>query len=294
MKMQSQSPFQLCKVQIEQFHRDGYLILPGFYDLETEIIPILQGIHEIIGILIKKYGLPIAHPAFSPEAFDSGYQALIAYDRKIGGDVYDAVKHLPSFLRLLSSTKNEQLVQSLRNSSLVGTPAGNYGIRIDNPSEDRFKTFWHQDYPSHFRSIDGLVLWAPLVPITSDLGPVELLVGSHVEGLARLELRNKNLGQPTSYQEAANNYKICQEESYLEKYPRISPLSSPGDLVIFDFLLVHQSGANISSRSRWSMQFRYFNYHNPLGQKISWAGSLAAGKRIEDTHPEIVHKENFP
>ena len=52
-----------------------------------------------------------------------------------------------------------------------------------------------------------------------------------------------------------------------------------------DFLTLHQSGQNVSDRSRWSMQFRYFNFADPVGVDIAWAGSYAAGMKFEDILP---------
>lgn len=47
----------LTDAQVEEFNRNGVLILKGFYDLERDIRPIQQAIYEIIGLLIAKYKL---------------------------------------------------------------------------------------------------------------------------------------------------------------------------------------------------------------------------------------------
>ena len=93
-------PPVLSAEQVAQYHEDGFLCLRGFYDLAAEVAPIQHGIHQIIGALIRKCGLPVAQLPFQPATFDSGYQELIAHDRKIGGEVYDAVKQIPAFVRL--------------------------------------------------------------------------------------------------------------------------------------------------------------------------------------------------
>src|SRR5687768_8096093 len=93
--------------EIAQFHDNGYLVKRGFYDLVTEIEPIQWGIYQILGLLIDKHGLSIKQQPFSPETFDSGYAELIAANRKYGGELYDAVKQIPAFVRLVGSTKHE-------------------------------------------------------------------------------------------------------------------------------------------------------------------------------------------
>jgi len=77
------------------------------------------------------------------------------------------------------------------------------------------------------------------------------------------------------------------EAERLAKYEIVAPCTNPGDLVLMDFLTLHQSGANISDRPRWSMQFRYFNFCDPIGIDIAWAGSYAAGQKFEDILPDL-------
>jgi hypothetical protein len=38
------------------------------------------------------------------------------------------------------------------------------------------------------------------------------------------------------------------------------------------------------------MQLRYFNYRDPLGQRIGWKGSFAAGESFSDILPELAVK----
>lgn len=172
----------LTKDQLAEFHRNGVLILKGFYNLDRDIRPIQQAIYEIIGLVVSKYELPISRPAFLPEFFDAGFQQLIALNRAYGSEIYDAIKQIPDFIRLVSHPVHEQLFRELRSGSIPAIAAGGYGMRIDNPNEDRFRANWHQEYPAQLRSLDGLVYWSPLVPIKEDLGPVEFCLGSQVEG----------------------------------------------------------------------------------------------------------------
>lgn len=269
--------------QIEEFNLNGVLILRSFYDLTTEIEPIQYAIHRIIAILINKYHLPIQQLPFSRENFDSGYQELIAYDRQIGGDVYDAIKQIPGFIRLVSSANHDTIFSQLRQTDLLGIAAAGYGIRIDNPLEDKYQAPWHQDYPAQFRSLDGLVFWSSLVPITQSLGPVEFCIGSHKDGLVPVYTNDpKNPDKSGAYALTIKN-----EETLIASYPQIAPVTQAGDLIIIDFLTLHRSGLNLSERSRWSMQMRYFNFTEPTGIKIGWKGSFASGVKVEEVHPKL-------
>lgn len=274
----------LTPAQIDQFNADGFLMLKNFYDIETEITPILRDIHKIIGIIIAKEKLPIEQLPFAPETFDSGYQSLIAHNRRLGAVVYDAVKQIPAFVRLTASEKHDGLMQELRGTDLPAVAAGGYGIRIDNPFEEKFRANWHQDYPSQLRSLDGLVFWSPLVELTEDLGPLQIAVASHKKGLAPLWSRDPDNPEKTG----AYALRLAHENETLAPYAKVQGLASPGDLLVIDYLNLHASGFNRGARSRWSMQMRYFNFREPTGQSYDWVGSFAAGKDIRTVHPGLI------
>jgi hypothetical protein len=275
---------QLTEEQLEEFKREGYLKLENFYDLKNEIEPIQFGIWKIISLLLKKYKIPFSDRIFSPETFDYGYRELIASNRKYGGEVYDAVKQIPAFMRLFSLQKNELLFSQIRNTDMSGIAALGYGIRIDNPNEEKYRSLWHYEYRDQLRSVDGVVFWSPLVPITDELGPVQISPKSHQSGLRRSYLRDPENPDKTG----AYAMRIENETELLKQYGIVAPLSKPGDLVLMDFLTLHSSGKNISNRSRWSMQFRYFNFSDPTGIKINWTGCVANGIKLKDVHPELI------
>ena len=274
----------LSHEQIEQFNEEGFLVIKGFYDLSAEIEPIQYGIWKIINLLIRKFHIPVQELPFSPRTFDHGYRELIAENRRYGGLVYDAVKQIPAFMRLFSLQKNELLFSQMRGTDMPGIAALGYGIRIDNPNEEKYRSLWHYEYRDQLRSVDGIVFWSPLVPIVEGLGPVQICPGSHKGGLRRSYLKDPENPDKTG----AYAMRIENEAELLKQYGVIAPLSEPGDLVLMDFLTLHSSGKNISSRSRWSMQFRYFNYNDPTGIRINWTGCVMNGVQLKDVHPELV------
>lgn len=273
----------LTAEQRESFARDGLLVLRGFYDLGAEIGPIQRGIHIVIGQIMKRHGQEDFRVPFDPLRFDDGYQALIAADRARGGEVYDAVKQIPAFIRLLGDQRHEALFLELRPGALPGIAAGGYGIRIDNPNEERFRAAWHQEYPSQLRSIDGLVFWSPLLEVTQERGPVCFCPGSHRAGPLPVLTRDPDHPDKTG----AYGVRLQNERALLARYPQVAPLTAPGDLVVIDFLTLHASGANVSDRSRWTLQFRYFNFADPVGLRHGWKGSFAAGVDFRHIHPEL-------
>jgi hypothetical protein len=272
----------LTSRQVKQFKRDGVIVIPNFYK-EQEIVQIQRGIYGVIGQIMKKNDVADIRSPFSALTFDDGYLSLIKQNRAWGGEVYDAIKQIPAFFRLVSHPSHEAILAELRPGALAGIAAGGYGIRIDNPLEDTYRAMWHQEYPAQLRSLDGLVFWSPLVSVSEDMGPPVFCLGSHAEGpLPVCEADPKKVARSGAYA-----LQIYNEGHYLDKYDKAAPLTNPRDLVIIDFLVLHASGYNHSDRPRWSMQFRYFNFAEATGRSHAWRGSYAAGEDFRKVHPEL-------
>jgi hypothetical protein len=268
--------------EAEQFARDGFTILRGFYDRDSLIDPIREGVRGIVASLARKYRVD-APTATADQAMGPGYLSLARANRAWGGEVYDAVKQIPAFMRLVSDARNDDVFRALRPGAEPGLAAGGYGIRIDSPGEDKFRAPWHQEFPAQLRSADGIVFWSPLVSVTPEVGPVEMAVGSHREGIIPVYSDAGNADKSGAYA-----LRLDREAERLARYTHTAPTSEPGDLVLMDFLTLHQSGENISDRPRWSMQWRMFNFADPVGVKLSWKGSFAAGVSFADVLPELV------
>ena len=272
----------LSSNQIKEFQENGVLVIRDFYDYEADIKPIQLAIYKIIGIIIQKYSLNIKREEFNGSNFDRGFMEILKYDRKYISEIYDAVKLIPSFIRLSSKKEHELIANEIFNSDLSGTVMA--GIRIDLPHEEKYRSFWHQEYPAQLRSKEGIVLWSPLVKVLKEMGPVEVLVGSHKEGILPVVVDDSN------DRTGAYTLRLHNEDKLLSKYDTAAPLSDPTDLIILDWLVVHQSGVNSSNKARWSMQMRYFNFKEPTGQSIAWSGSYAEGKNFQDIHSELLQK----
>jgi hypothetical protein len=273
----------LTQEQIAAYKRDGFVILRGCYDVETEIRPIQRAIGQIVRLVREQNGLASVAPE-SWENFDHQFADLIAHDRRLGGVVYDAIKQIPAFIRLVVSPKHESLYRQLTGSNLVGVAAGGYGIRIDNPSEERFRVDWHQEYPAQLRSLDGAVFWSPLVPVTKEMGPVRICSGSQVEGVVPVH----RVDPDNPSKSGAYALILSDREARVDKYQQVAPLMNPGDLLLMDFLTLHASGHNVDKRARWSMQSRLFNFREKTGIGHEWSGSYAAGKDFAKIHPELI------
>jgi len=274
--------FNLSIQDLRQFQTDGFLYIERFYDLTTEILPIQKDIYRIIGIIIKEHKLPIEQKPFSSEEFDAGLPEIITKYRSCASILYDAVKKLPSYVRLSNCNKHEDLAKILLNTEFPGFANRGYGIRMDHPNEDKFLTQWHQDYVSQLCAQKGIVLWSPLRDVTLEMGPVRLCPTSHSDGIFPI-VRDGD---------GSYGLKIKDEEKIVARYPSIAPEVSSGDLVVIDFMTLHCSTPNKSKRTRWAMISRYFDFLEPVGISHGWRGGLQEGNSFEQVHPELTEIRN--
>jgi Phytanoyl-CoA dioxygenase (PhyH) len=273
----------LSPKQLKDFNKNGVVVIKNFYRLTDQIQPIQKGIYDLIGKVIERHNIDHRQISFSSEDFDVDYQRLLAIDRRFAGEVYDAVKQIPSFLRLTADLRHEKIFQEVYENSLPGIGTGGSGIRIDNPYEKKFLAPWHQEYPAQLRSVEGLVFWSPLIPVTPEIGPLKFYLGSHREGLIPVYTTDPENPEKSG----AYSLILTNEDLLADRYSLYDPLTSPGDLVLLNYLVVHSSSPNYGNRSLWSMQMRYFNFAEPTAIKHGWKGSFASGIDFRTIHPEL-------
>lgn len=272
---------------LSKYKRDGFLIKKNFYSKEA-LLKLAFDIRKIICFFLKKNNMPCHDIKFNDltfDNFDDGLSDLSKKNRKDVGLIYSLVKQLPSFINISSMSANADLYKNLVDSDLVCWAGSGNGIRIDLPEEKDFLYPWHQDFPYQMRSMDGSVFWTPLKPVTEELGPLEVAVGSHKNGVYKL-FYDETLGNlPQGYK-----LRVQNADDIIKNFECIKVRIEPSDLLIFDFRLLHKSGFNKSKAARWSMQFRYFNVRDKYGSDNSWQGGYLSGKPIHERMPELFSK----
>lgn len=102
----------------------------------------------------------------------------------------------------------------------------------------------HQDYPSVGGSLDGIVVWIPIYDVDENRYPVEIIPGSHKQGIWESEkVENSSAIIPHLY----------SEEDF------IPVCCKSGDAVLMSNFLVHRSSTNGDSRLRLAVSNRYCN-----------------------------------
>lgn len=269
------------------FALDGFVVLHGLLDVERDIRPLQTSLGALIGRVARVLGED--HPlSGDPDAFDRGFIELVARNPRASRLVYDMAKALIPFARLCVHEKIVATFLELRGAMLCGSAEHMCGVRIDRP-DNRFRSPWHQEFPSLFRSLDGITFWTPLTPMTEEMGPVLLARGSHLSGIHRIDA-----GEGTEAEMAAGgyeNFRIENEEAVLACHQIVAPLVAMGDVVALDFRTLHRSGINRSTRTRWSAQMRLMSFDDPAGAALQWTGGIKSGKTIREINA-IIDRAN--
>lgn len=164
--------------------------------------------------------------------------------------VYD---HLPDIPQI-SSLANHTAILKVATACGIREPASTNGkpvILINVPGERGREFPDHQDFPfDPGGSENSLAIWIPLQDITMDIGPVELIAGSHKYGILphedNVDVKKAKLILP----DGAGNYQPAT--------------AKVGQALALSNFTVHKSGHNNTKKSvKMSLHFRYRDLASP-------------------------------
>ena len=227
---------------MKEFEENGYVVIRELLSKE-QIEKIKTEIHSI-------FKAKMDFDNFSYETNSNGYilpEYLVKYysfnkDGYIG--CMREIQRIPIIYKLGASEELISKVKSvgLKKPSISQEPI----LMMNNQNTARKTSDWktpvHQDWRSRQGSLNSVTMWIALVDITEQLGPVEIIPSSHLNGLL-----------PT---ESDEWFMHTKENSYNSEEFKAAPINA-GDALIFSQLLIHRSGNNSSNEFRYSLQFRY-------------------------------------
>src|SRR6476620_763069 len=279
----------LSEEQLEQFHREGYLLVEALFDPEADIEPITE---EYEGVLDN-----LASELYANGEISSSYAELPFGQRLIeiykeSGKVHaqyfdfslpqaDVREDTPFWVgpAVFAMMRNEKLldaVESIIGPEIYSNPVQH--VRLKPPehltptdAEGRVqlgKTPVHQDNGVVLPEADQtdiLTVWFPLWDATVENGCLVVWPQSHRQGLLDHCPRPGGLQSPGQL---------------LSGKARSMPMRR-GDALLMNKLTVHASHSNNSNNIRWSFDLRY----NPIGQptgRSAFPGFTARSRQ----HPE--------
>lgn len=230
---------------LEFYKKNGYLFLKDFFSNE-EIKKVLDDAKSVFlrQFIEKKYLTNCNLEDISEEVFNNFLYRLFDEDIECLSNSGKQIQHLISLHSLsLQSKVIELLKQTGVQTPIISTRPVLY---FNHPKLAKQKVFHtvdaHQDWRSMQGSLNSVVIWIPLVDINKDLGALEILPGSHLDGLRTDHIEN-GFGMVSLSKE--ENDKLVSVEI------------KTGDALLFSSFLIHQSGNNITNKPRWSCHFRY-------------------------------------
>ena len=227
--------------------------------------------------IIKSYvenGFYVAKSLVSKEVVDETIVSikkhfdnqLIYLNQEIPNDIYDSMKLLHkvdierykktagslwrkmSLYNLLHHENIQNFVKENFGWNDIVIPGGQVvhiqadSLKIPN---GYFGLVAHQDFPSVQGSLDGFVVWIPLVDIDVNRYPLEVIPGSHKNGVLPSIENNSSSWEikPECYNEADFIPAVCEV----------------GDVIFMSNFTVHRSSQNGDDRLRLACSTRYDN-----------------------------------
>jgi ectoine hydroxylase-related dioxygenase (phytanoyl-CoA dioxygenase family) len=234
----------LTSPQIAEYHRNGYLILKGFFNKEEAN---------------KLYEVAIADVAVSKNAINvndsSGKSSRLSLWYKPGNDVYGLL------------TRGESLVKAVDDLLDGDADVCHFHSKLMQKEPKVGGAWeWHQDYGYWYKNEYLLPdqMMSVMVAVTEankENGCLQVIKGSHKMGRVEHGFSGEQVGASQRYVDLALK---TMELVYVEL--------EAGDALFFHSNLFHRSEANLSDRPRWSL-ISCYNRASNIGYNDSSSSS---------------------
>jgi ectoine hydroxylase-related dioxygenase (phytanoyl-CoA dioxygenase family) len=215
--------------QIEQYQRDGFIVLHGFLD-EVELHDWRTQVDEAVEQRLASGG--DLQNQDDPDAY---YAQVFTQCLKLA-DTHAGVRRLmldPRLGKLAAQLAGVDGIRIWHDQALIKPPFGN-------------PTAWHLDNPYwSFSSPDALSIWVALDDATESNGCLYYIPGSH---------------HSARYENATIGTNIAALFATYPEWRAIEPIAAPckaGSAVLHNGLCAHGAGANMTNRPRRAMTCAY-------------------------------------
>lgn len=234
----------LSTAQIEQFHRDGFLILPGRVDAAT-----LAEMRRV-----THYDLTNQIPPLEYEAdlqYPGAPESISALGGRTVRRLKQAITRGPVFLNWLISPPVLTPLQQLLGPQVICPLAHHNCIMTKEPAYSS-DTGWHQDirYWS-FQRPELINVWIALGDERPENGGLWVIPGTH---------RQRFESQLFDEQKF---FRTDLPESQAVLVGKVPVILSPGDVLLFHCLTLHAATRNHTTESKFSVVFTLRSGDNP-------------------------------
>jgi phytanoyl-CoA hydroxylase len=236
-------------LNFNEYKIKGYQISKGLFD--PKIIDTVR--NEAQGIFLrqmKQVGYDVNQIA-SEGDFN---QYLFRLFNEFPHLIISSGKHIQHLISLHRLSLDEKIINGLKElgiktPNICTRPVLFFNTKKLAKKQVYWKTDAHQDWRSMQGSLNSMVVWLPLCDVDTSLGALEVIPGSHLNGLQSTEM--------------VDSFGLIPENK-LEREKFIPVELKRGDALFFSSFLYHQSGDNSTENDiRWSCHFRYNDMDEP-------------------------------
>ena len=246
----------LTESQIGTFYEEGYLQLDNVLESD-DLQPVIDEYSEIIDKRAQKLcNEGKVSSLHADEPFTRRIACLAKEAPEVTANLDIMQTRVKATFNFLMNSKILDIAESLVGSEIVCNPIQH--IRAVTPHPDEVVTTakgtpWHQDAAVCWPETDPyfiLTIWVPIVDSTLENGCLEVIPGSHKNGLYEGPI-------------------IPGQDVQPEMLPplNIKPLPlAAGGLILFHNYTLHHAQWNKSDTVRWSFDLRYNDAYQPSGR----------------------------
>lgn len=235
---------KLTEKQLQQFQRDGFIVLRGFADpVRCDAILEIAKVHLKYQIepIETEEGYGIRSKDYRTEVTD--YMSCDPNNSRVVRRLRQVYSRDILFKEWMEDEAIRPVLKQVLNDEVVITTAHHNSIMTKMPREST-QTRWHQDRRYWRYSDDNLVsIWLALEDEYNENGVLEFIPGSH-----RLKFTAAQFDEKEYFDE-----NVGQNLSLIDT--RVSTILKKGDVVIFHSLLLHRANKNETDRAKISFVY---------------------------------------
>jgi phytanoyl-CoA hydroxylase len=215
----------LSKEQIEQYKRDGYLIIPGYFTANE---------------IDRLYTVAVEDDVLSKNSYNmtdrEGKRSKLALWFTPGNDIYGML------------TKSRRMVNAVNELMEGDSPVCHFHSKLMQKEPKVGGAWeWHQDYGYWYKNEflfpeEMISVMVAITKATKENGCLQVIKGSHKMGRIEHGFSGDQVGASQKYVDLA-----------LKKMELVYVELTAGDTLFFHSNLLHRSDANLSDSSRWSI-----------------------------------------
>lgn len=245
---------KLSQSQVEQFHTDGYLRLEDVLDPQADLRPVIAAYEEVIDQRARQLHTDgRISSLYESEPFERrlAHIGAEAPEAAAALDIY-LVRHAAMF-HFLCNEKLHEVIESLIGPEILCHPCQHLRAVVPTALASISRTTeWHQDAAVLWPEADDHLIvtsWIPLVDVTLDSGCLQVIPGSHQQGLHA----------------PGEGGQVAPEVLARSGTPLPLPVRA-GGMILFHNYALHAACPNTSDTVRWSMDLRWQDPAKPTGR----------------------------